>query len=114
MTSYRPGVAADAAAGRPVQVTSASGERVWVGQTDTCAHCLAAIRRAYDGYQLPNGDPSFTWGTDVDGGVIECPRHHWVWDARTGQCVDKGTVPLRVEVLDPDAPALRAPTEPDG
>lgn len=43
---------------------------------------------------------------DIRDGVIECPRHHWVWDARSGQCVDKGTVPLRVEVLDPDAPAL--------
>jgi UDP-MurNAc hydroxylase len=46
---------------------------------------------------------------DITGGVIECPRHHWVWDARSGQCVDKGTVPLRVEVLDPDAPGLRPP-----
>jgi UDP-MurNAc hydroxylase len=43
---------------------------------------------------------------DIRDGVIECPRHHWVWDARSGQCVDKGTVPLRVEVLDPNAPAL--------
>ena len=44
---------------------------------------------------------------DISGGVIECPRHHWVWDARSGQCVDKGTVPLRVDVLDEDSPALR-------
>jgi UDP-MurNAc hydroxylase len=44
---------------------------------------------------------------DIRDGVIECPRHHWMWDARSGQCVDKGTVPLRVEVLDPDAAALR-------
>jgi UDP-MurNAc hydroxylase len=44
---------------------------------------------------------------DIRDGVIECPRHHWVWDARSGQCIDKGTVPLRVQVLDPDAAALR-------
>ncbi|HEY0804358.1 MAG TPA: Rieske 2Fe-2S domain-containing protein, partial [Pseudonocardiaceae bacterium] len=43
---------------------------------------------------------------DISDGVIECPRHHWVWDARSGQCVDKGTVPLRVEVLDENSPAL--------
>jgi UDP-MurNAc hydroxylase len=43
---------------------------------------------------------------DIRDGVIECPRHHWVWDARSGRCIDKGTVPLRVEVLDEDAPAL--------
>jgi UDP-MurNAc hydroxylase len=48
---------------------------------------------------------------DIRDGVIECPRHHWVWDARSGRCVDKGTVPLRVEVLDPDNPALGRPDD---
>jgi UDP-MurNAc hydroxylase len=43
---------------------------------------------------------------DIRDGVIECPRHHWIWDAWSGQCVDKGTVPLRVEVLNADDPAL--------
>jgi UDP-MurNAc hydroxylase len=43
---------------------------------------------------------------DIRDGVIECPRHHWMWDARSGLCVDKGTVPLRVEVLNADDPAL--------
>lgn len=37
---------------------------------------------------------------DVENGRIECPRHHWVWDAATGQCIDKGDIDLRVEVLD--------------
>jgi UDP-MurNAc hydroxylase len=36
----------------------------------------------------------------VSDGRIECPRHHWVWDAYTGQCVEKGDVDLRVEPLD--------------
>lgn len=62
-----------------------------------------------DGLRLqrfcPHAGEDLTFA-DIGGGVIECPRHHWVWDARSGQCVDKGTVPLRVEVLDPDAPAL--------
>ncbi|HEY1573234.1 MAG TPA: MBL fold metallo-hydrolase [Pseudonocardiaceae bacterium] len=65
-----------------------------------------------DGLRLqrfcPHAGEDLTFA-DICGGVIECPRHHWVWDARSGQCVDKGTVPLRVEVLDPDAPALRLP-----
>jgi UDP-MurNAc hydroxylase len=33
----------------------------------------------------------------VCGGVIECPRHHWKWDARTGACLEGGTLRLRVE-----------------
>ncbi|HEY3750304.1 MAG TPA: MBL fold metallo-hydrolase [Pseudonocardiaceae bacterium] len=65
-----------------------------------------------DGLRLqrfcPHAGEDLTFA-DISGGVIECPRHHWVWDARSGQCVDKGTVPLRVEVLDPGNPAL-APT----
>lgn len=44
---------------------------------------------------------------DIRNGVVECPRHHWMWDAWTGRCIDKGTVDLRVEVLDPGAPALQ-------
>lgn len=51
----------------------------------------------------------------VRDGYVECPRHHWRWDARTGACVRGGTLPLRVEVLDPEAPVLRetAPAGPD-
>lgn len=44
---------------------------------------------------------------EVGDGKIECPRHHWIWDARTGSCVDKASIDLRVEVLDPDSPALK-------
>jgi len=33
----------------------------------------------------------------ICGHVIECPRHHWKWDSRTGQCIDGGSLPLRVE-----------------
>jgi UDP-MurNAc hydroxylase len=35
----------------------------------------------------------------IEGGVIECPRHHWKWDARSGSCIEGGTVPLRVSEL---------------
>ncbi|NUU20879.1 MAG: MBL fold metallo-hydrolase [Streptomycetaceae bacterium] len=34
---------------------------------------------------------------DIDGDIIECPRHHWKWDLATGECVSGGTVPLRVD-----------------
>jgi UDP-MurNAc hydroxylase len=37
---------------------------------------------------------------DIDGEVLECPRHHWKWDLRTGECVSGGTVPLRVDAAD--------------
>jgi UDP-MurNAc hydroxylase len=33
----------------------------------------------------------------VCGGVVECPRHHWKWDTRTGECIEGGTLKLRVE-----------------
>ncbi|HSA51950.1 MAG TPA: Rieske 2Fe-2S domain-containing protein [Yinghuangia sp.] len=42
---------------------------------------------------------------DITDGVLECPRHHWKWDLRTGRCVSGGTVPLRV------GPAERASAE---
>ena len=29
--------------------------------------------------------------------VVECPRHHWKWDATTGECIAGGSLPLRVE-----------------
>jgi UDP-MurNAc hydroxylase len=37
----------------------------------------------------------------VCNGVVECPRHHWKWDVQTGQCIEGGTIALRVEVIDP-------------
>ncbi|MCW2881870.1 MAG: hypothetical protein JWQ95_5970 [Sphaerisporangium sp.] len=36
----------------------------------------------------------------IGDGIIECPRHHWKWQAATGKCVEGGTLPLRVEPLD--------------
>jgi UDP-MurNAc hydroxylase len=44
----------------------------------------------------------------VCDGVVECPRHHWRWDAQTGKCISGGTIDLRVEVLDPTHPSLEA------
>ncbi|MFD1046966.1 GntR family transcriptional regulator, partial [Kibdelosporangium lantanae] len=62
-----------------------------------------------DGLRLqrfcPHAGEDLTYAM-IGNGRIECPRHHWIWDARTGTCVDKGNIDLRVEVLDPDSPAL--------
>jgi UDP-MurNAc hydroxylase len=32
----------------------------------------------------------------ICNGVIECPRHHWKWDAATGKCLEGGSLDLRV------------------
>ena len=32
----------------------------------------------------------------VRDGVIECPRHHWRWDITSGECLEGGTLPLRL------------------
>ncbi|WP_431879485.1 MBL fold metallo-hydrolase [Amycolatopsis sacchari] len=59
-----------------------------------------------DGLRLqrfcPHAGEDLTFA-EISGGRIECPRHHWIWDARTGECVDKASLPLRVEVLDEQA-----------
>ena len=34
-------------------------------------------------------------------GVLECPRHHWRWDVRTGKCLEGGSIPLRIERVGP-------------
>jgi UDP-MurNAc hydroxylase len=47
----------------------------------------------------PHAGEDLTFATVCDG-VVECPRHHWKWDASTGECLDGGTVPLRVQALD--------------
>jgi UDP-MurNAc hydroxylase len=56
-----------------------------------------------DGLRLqrycPHAGEDLTFATVCDG-VLECPRHHWKWDVRTGDCLDGGTVRLRVEPLD--------------
>jgi UDP-MurNAc hydroxylase len=47
----------------------------------------------------PHAGEDLNFASIADG-RIECPRHHWVWDAHTGRCVEKGDVDLRVEPLD--------------
>ena len=41
----------------------------------------------------------------VRDGTVECPRHHWKWDAVTGKCIEGGTLPLRIEpIVEPSTP----------
>jgi UDP-MurNAc hydroxylase len=47
------------------------------------------------GRWCPHAGEDLAYAT-VTGGVIECPRHHWQWDAATGKCVAGGDVPLAV------------------
>ena len=52
-----------------------------------------------DGFQLQRFCPHA--GEDLSnaiicGDVIECPRHHWKWDAKTGACVEGGSLPLQI------------------
>jgi len=49
----------------------------------------------------PHAGEDLTYARIADG-RIECPRHHWVWDAATGECLDKGNVALRVRAADTD------------
>ena len=46
----------------------------------------------------PHAGEDLTLATICDG-VIECPRHHWRWDAETGRCLEGGSLDLRVEPL---------------
>jgi UDP-MurNAc hydroxylase len=55
----------------------------------------------------PHAGEDLTFATVCDG-VLECPRHHWKWDVRTGDCLDGGTVPLRVEPLEAPTASPRA------
>ncbi len=63
-----------------------------------------------DGLRMPRFCPhageDLSFATVADG-RIECPRHHWVWDARTGACLEKGSIDLRVEPL--EAVPVRVP-----
>jgi UDP-MurNAc hydroxylase len=54
----------------------------------------------------PHAGEDLTHATICDG-VVECPRHHWRWSAWTGECLSGGTVPLKVEVLDPTRDLLQ-------
>ena len=56
----------------------------------------------------PHAGEDLTFATVCDG-IVECPRHHWKWDARTGDCLDGGTVPLRVEPLGQGSADLASP-----
>ena len=31
----------------------------------------------------------------LEGNTLTCPKHHWVFDVSTGQCIEKGDRPLR-------------------
>jgi UDP-MurNAc hydroxylase len=81
-----------------------------------------------DGLRLPRFCPHA--GEDLTnaticGDVIECPRHHWKWDIRTGTCLEGGSLPLRIastnqgnEAHPHDTPGRRAdfdtPPDEDG
>src|SRR5262245_22610663 len=54
----------------------------------------------------PHAGEDLTHALICDG-IVECPRHHWRWDARTGACVSGGALDLRFEVLAPDHPSLQ-------
>jgi UDP-MurNAc hydroxylase len=50
----------------------------------------------------PHAGEDLTHAT-ICNGIIECPRHHWKWDASTGECVEGGLLKLRVERADIDS-----------
>jgi len=70
------------------------------------ARTLAEARRrddseliARDGITMqrwcPHAGEDLAYATVMDG-VVECPRHHWRWDAKTGECLSGGDTRLRV------------------
>jgi UDP-MurNAc hydroxylase len=32
---------------------------------------------------------------EIKDGIITCPRHHWKWDVKTGECLKGGTLKLK-------------------
>ena len=50
-----------------------------------------------DGLRLqrfcPHSGEDLTHAIICDG-IVECPRHHWKWDATSGKCIEGGTLPL--------------------
>ena len=56
-----------------------------------------------DGLRLqrfcPHSGEDLTHAIICDG-IVECPRHHWKWDAASGTCIEGGTLPLRVEPIE--------------
>jgi UDP-MurNAc hydroxylase len=63
-------------------------------------NCTATIER--DGLRMqrycPHMGEDLGHATICDG-VIECPRHHWKWDAQTGECLEGGTLKLKIEAV---------------
>jgi UDP-MurNAc hydroxylase len=58
----------------------------------------------------PHAGEDLTYAIVRDG-VVECPRHHWKWDARTGKCIEGGKIALRIEAIDRVAKPLAAEAE---
>jgi UDP-MurNAc hydroxylase len=52
----------------------------------------------------PHAGEDLKFATICDG-VIECPRHRWRWDVRTGDCIAGGNLRLQIE---PTCPAVAA------
>lgn len=59
---------------------------------ETCEHPSGLRFQRY----CPHAGEDLTEAVVADG-LIECPRHHWKWDAVTGACVSGGSIPLRIE-----------------
>jgi len=74
------------------------------------AQTLQMVRELYnaetierDGLRMqrfcPHAGEDLTYAI-VCNGVVECPRHHWKWNAQTGECIEGGRIKLRVEIID--------------
>jgi UDP-MurNAc hydroxylase len=81
--------------------------------------CDETIERAGMALQryCPHAGEDLTHAT-ICNGVVECPRHHWKWDARTGECIEGGNLKLRIRPMalssgDVDA-AFAAPVDAAG
>lgn len=65
------------------------------------SHCADTIER--DGLRIqrycPHAGEDLVHATICDG-VIECPRHHWRWSVATGECLEGGSIALKVEPLE--------------
>lgn len=75
---------------QPAQTMHMVREREQAATGETIERCGHAFQRfcPHAGEDLAHAD--------IEDGVLECPRHHWKWDLRTGECLAGGTVPLRV------------------
>ncbi|MCF2529991.1 Rieske 2Fe-2S domain-containing protein [Yinghuangia soli] len=76
---------------QPAQTMQMVRERDDAAAGETIERCGYAFQRfcPHAGEDLAHAD--------IEGDVVECPRHHWKWDLKTGECVAGGTVPLRVD-----------------